>query len=140
MIMFEAQARSGPTAIGWSTLERTVGLVTMRETGNGQSLQCFRKKKTKGRQVSKKVSQLETTTATELANAFSSGICHSCGNEIHSARNFFRGAMAGLRERARSRMLAVSQKRGLTGFYSLFEAQAACRGWFVRLVKIRTKT
>src|SRR3954447_2502892 len=29
---------------------------------------------------------------------------------------------------------------GRTGFDSLFEAQAACRGWFVGLVKIRTKT
>jgi hypothetical protein len=33
----------------------------------------------------------------------------------------------------------VLQKRGRTGFDSLFEAQAACRGWFVGLVKIRTK-
>src|SRR4051812_15738635 len=29
---------------------------------------------------------------------------------------------------------------GRTGFDSLLEAQAACRGWFVGLVKIRTKT
>src|SRR6478672_6725118 len=110
--MFEAHSRSGPTGIGWIKRDRTRRRLTIRKTGKGQSPQCFRKKKTKGRQVSKKVSQLETTTATELANAFSSGICHSCGNGIHSARNFFRGAMAGLRERARSRMLAVSKKKG----------------------------
>src|ERR1700704_2936670 len=30
--------------------------------------------------------------------------------------------------------------RGRTGFDSSSEAQAACRGWFVGLVKIRTKT
>src|SRR5207249_12260562 len=30
--------------------------------------------------------------------------------------------------------------RGRTGFDSLLEAQAACRGWFVGLVKNRTKT
>src|SRR5205823_8284314 len=30
--------------------------------------------------------------------------------------------------------------RGRTGFDSLVEAQAACRGWFVGLVKNRTKT
>jgi len=30
--------------------------------------------------------------------------------------------------------------RGRTGFDSSLEAQAACRGWFVGLVKIRTKT
>src|SRR3954452_6029642 len=33
----------------------------------------------------------------------------------------------------------IGRKRGRTGFDSLFEAQAACRGWFVGLVKIRTK-
>src|SRR5207237_5994476 len=36
--------------------------------------------------------------------------------------------------------LKASQKRGRTGFDSLFETQAACRGWFVGLVKNRTKT
>jgi hypothetical protein len=30
--------------------------------------------------------------------------------------------------------------RGRTGFDSWFEAQTACRGWFVGLVKNRTKT
>src|ERR1700760_636867 len=34
----------------------------------------------------------------------------------------------------------VSLVRGRTGFDSLFEAQAACRGWFVGLVNNRTKT
>src|SRR5438094_6196018 len=32
-----------------------------------------------------------------------------------------------------------STKRGRTGFDSSLEAQAACRGWFVGLVKNRTK-
>ena len=36
-------------------------------------------------------------------------------------------------------IIRSSKKRGRTGFDSLFEAQAACRGWFVGLVKIRTK-
>src|SRR3954447_2538945 len=45
-----------------------------------------------------------------------------------------------LRRRLISGMFAASKKRGRTGFDSLFEAQAACRGWFVGLVKIRTKT
>src|SRR5215212_3099846 len=89
--MFDAHSRSGPTEIGWTTLERTFRRLTIRWTGKGQSAQCFRKKKTNGRQASKKASQLETTTATELANAFSSGIRHSCGSWIHSARNFFHG-------------------------------------------------
>jgi beta-lactamase class D len=31
------------------------------------------------------------------------------------------------------------KKRGRTGFDSSLEAQAACRGWFVGLVKNRTK-
>src|SRR5256885_10773688 len=31
-------------------------------------------------------------------------------------------------------------RRGRTGFDSSLEAQAACRGWFVGLVKNRTKT
>src|SRR5215472_10474982 len=32
------------------------------------------------------------------------------------------------------------RRRGRTGFDSLLEAQTACRGWFVGLVKNRTKT
>src|SRR6478735_4174506 len=88
-IMFEAQSRSGPTLIGCTMFELTRRRLTMRNVGNGQSGQCFRKKKTKGRQASKNASQLETTTATELANAFSSGIRHSCGSTIRGARNFF---------------------------------------------------
>src|ERR1700741_1790637 len=88
-IMFEAQSRSAPTEIGWMKFERTWSRFTMKKTGKGQSRQCFRKKKTKGRQASKKASQLETTMATELANAFSSGIRNSCGSQIHCARNFF---------------------------------------------------
>ena len=37
------------------------------------------------------------------------------------------------------RYYSVRLRWGRTGFDSLFEAQAACRGWFVGLVKIRTK-
>src|SRR5205085_4934820 len=37
----------------------------------------------------------------------------------------------------RHRMISA---RGRTGFDSLLEAQAACRGWFVGLVKNRAKT
>src|SRR2546422_10543368 len=44
---------------------------------------------------------------------------------------------AGLPMKARRRMLVT---RGRTGFDSLLEAQAACRGWFVGLVKNRAKT
>ena len=36
-------------------------------------------------------------------------------------------------------ILLVLNFRGRTGFDLKFEAQAACRGWFVGLVKIRTK-
>ena len=36
--------------------------------------------------------------------------------------------------------LCSLKKRGRTGFDSWLEAQAACRGWFVGLVKNRTKT
>ena len=34
----------------------------------------------------------------------------------------------------------ILQLRGRTGFDLKFEAQTACRGWFVGLVKNRTKT
>ena len=61
----------------------------MRKTGSGQSPQCFRKKKKNGLQASKNASQLDTTTATELANAFSSGMPHPCDSRMGSARNFF---------------------------------------------------
>src|SRR3954464_5554529 len=87
--MFVAQPRSGPTAIGRTNWERMRSSFTTRKTGNGQSGQCFRKKKAKGRQASKKASQLETTMATELANAFSSGIRNRCGSRIQHARDFF---------------------------------------------------
>src|SRR5882762_9931574 len=72
--MLEAQFRSGPTVIGWRKFERMRRRLTIRKIGNGQSLQCLRKKKTNGRHASKKASQLETTTATELAKSFSSGM------------------------------------------------------------------
>src|SRR3954469_906723 len=92
--MFVAQPRSGPTAIGRMNWERTRSSFTTRKMGNGQSGQCFRKKKAKGRQASKKASQLETTIATELANDFSSGIRNSCGRAIRRARYFFPSATA----------------------------------------------
>src|SRR5437762_4893659 len=88
MAMFEAQLRSGPTEIGRMIFERTRSSLTMRKTGSGQSAQCLRKKKKNGRQVSKNASQLDTTTATELANALSSGIRHSSCSTILRARNF----------------------------------------------------
>ena len=89
VIMLEAHSRSGPTEMGWTNAERIRSSLTIRKTGNGQSGQYFRKKKMNGRQASKNESQLETTTATELANAFSSGIRNSCGSLIAHARNFF---------------------------------------------------
>src|SRR4051794_24717763 len=94
--MFVAQPRSGPTAIGRTNWERTRSSFTTRKTGKGQSAQCFRKKKANGRQVSKNASQLETTMATELANAFSSGIRNRCGSRIHHARDFFRRSAGSL--------------------------------------------
>src|ERR1044071_541487 len=89
VIILEAHSRSGPTEIGCAIFDRIWSRLTIKKNGNGQSGQCFRKKKTKGRQASKKESQLETTTATELENAFSSGIRNSCGSLIARARNFF---------------------------------------------------
>src|ERR1051326_7672062 len=94
-IMFDAHSRSGPTWIGWTIFDWTWRWFTIRKTGKGQSLQCLRKKNTNGRHASKKASQLETTTATELANAFSSRIRHSCGSRIGSARDFFARRAAG---------------------------------------------
>ena len=40
----------------------------------------------------------------------------------------------------RTRPDSILTQRGRTGFDSSLEAQAACRGWFVGLVKNRTKT
>src|SRR5690348_9622604 len=40
----------------------------------------------------------------------------------------------------RTRPDSILPQRGRTGFDSSLEAQAACRGWFVGLVKNRTKT
>src|SRR5204862_3781513 len=40
----------------------------------------------------------------------------------------------------RTRPHSIFRERGRTGFDSSLEAQAACRGWFVGLVKNRTKT
>src|ERR1700747_3681664 len=37
-------------------------------------------------------------------------------------------------------LIVFLEARGRTGFDSSLEAQAACRGWFVGLVKNRTKT
>src|SRR5437868_14189361 len=87
--MFDAQFRSGPTAIGWMNCERTRRRLTIRNIGNGQSLQYLRKKKTKGRQASKNASQLDTMIATELAKSFSSGMEESCDRLEHSASDFF---------------------------------------------------
>src|SRR5205814_6313177 len=112
MAMFEAQLRSGPTEIGRMILERTRSWLTMRNTGSGQSLQCLRKKKKNGRQVSKKASQLDTTTATDLAKAFSSGIRNSSSSLIPRARNFFLGAADRLRWPAISDMLSPLKKGG----------------------------
>src|SRR4051794_24456959 len=92
--------------------ERIWSRLTIRKTGNGQSGQYFRKRKTKGRQASKKESQLETTTATELANAFSSGIRNSCGSLITRARNFFRPRLARLRLTGISVIFRPSKKNG----------------------------
>src|SRR5215831_17271100 len=41
--------------------------------------------------------------------------------------------------RAQEEVFVQAQKRGRTGFDSSLEAQTACRGWFVGLVKNRTK-
>src|SRR5438309_3452829 len=87
--MLQAQSRSGPTAIALTKLERTRSRLTIRKIGNGQSLQCLRKKKTNGRQASKNASQLETTTATEPAKSFSSGMAKSCAN-AEAVATFFR--------------------------------------------------
>jgi hypothetical protein len=91
----------------------------MRKTGKGQSAQYLRKKNTKGRQASKNESQLETTIATELANAFSSGIRNSCGSLIARARNFFPPAHRELATEWHFRYLSgLPRKRGRTGFDS----------------------
>jgi len=87
--MLEAQSRSGPTVIGWTKFERTRRRLTIRNAGKGQSLQCFRKKKTKGRHASKKASQLETTIATELAKSFSSGMEEVVGQALALRKRFF---------------------------------------------------
>jgi len=42
--------------------------------------------------------------------------------------------------RARLGYIGIFQLRGRTGFDLKFEAQTACRGWFVGLVKNRAKT
>jgi len=110
--MFEAQLRSGPTEIGRMILERTRSWLMMRNTGNGQSLQCLRKKKKNGRQVSKKASQLDTTTATELAKAFSSGIRNSSSSLIPRARNFFMGAAPSVAMAGLFGYVVASQKKG----------------------------
>src|SRR6266403_2569285 len=118
--MFDPQSRSGPTEIGWMKFERTWSRLTIRYTGNGQSLQCFRKKKTKGRQASKNASQLETTMATELANAFSSGIRNSCDSRMRRARDFFCENLAALLATVVGfgYHLASEKIRGRTGFDS----------------------
>src|SRR2546421_6391663 len=100
--------------------ERTRRRLMTRKTGNGQSLQCFRKKKTNGRQASKNASQLETTTATEPAKSFSSGMTKSCAN-AEAVATFF----AAPHERAAGTTLHPSRGRdivwsqgGRTGFDS----------------------
>src|SRR2546423_1252808 len=118
VIMFDAHSRSGPTGIGWTIVERIWRRLTIRKIGNGHSGQYFRKKKTKGRQASKNESQLETTTATELANAFSSGIRNSCGSLIPRARNFFSPRLVRLRPAGIWDIFWSSKKRGRTGFDS----------------------
>src|ERR1043166_3054001 len=90
--MFAAQSRSGPTAIGWRKFERTRRRLTMRNAGNGQSLQCLRKKKTNGRHASKNASQLETIIATELAKSFSSGMEEVVRQAPALRKRFFIGA------------------------------------------------
>src|SRR5438874_1129923 len=92
--MLQAQSRSGPTAIALTKLERTGSRLTIRKIGNGQSLQCLRKKKTNGPQASKNASQLETSTATEPAKSFSSGMTKSCAN-AEAVATFFAAAHAG---------------------------------------------
>src|ERR1700686_283298 len=87
--MLQAQSRSGPTAIALTKFERMRRRLTMRKIGNGQSPQCFRKKKTNGRQASKNASQLETTTATEPAKSFSSGMIKS-STKAEALATFFR--------------------------------------------------
>src|SRR3954452_11537883 len=114
--MLEAHSRSGRTEIGWTMRDRTCNWVTIKKTGKGQSPQCFRKKNTKGRQASKNASQLEPTTAPELANAFSSGICHSCGNGIRYARNFFLHRAFACDGGSFLVCLRPPKKRGRTGF------------------------
>src|SRR5436189_6327524 len=113
--MFDAQFRSGPTDIGRTIFERTRSSLTMRKTGSGQSLQCLRKKKKNGRQVSKNASQLDTTTATELAKAFSSGIRNSSSSLIPRARNFFMAAAPLVAMAGHFGYVVASQKRGRTG-------------------------
>src|SRR5450432_2226089 len=93
--MFEAHPRSGPTAIGWSGFERTRRRLTIRKTGNGQSLQCFRKKKANGRQASKNASQLETTIATELVKSFSSGMKRVVRQAVPLRKRFFLPELGG---------------------------------------------
>src|SRR5205823_11822871 len=112
MAMFEAQLRSVPTEIGRTFSERTRSWLTMRNTGSGQSLQCLRKKKKNGRQVSKNASQLDTTTATELAKAFSSGIRNSSSSLIPHARNFFLGAALSVAIAGLFGYVVASQKKG----------------------------
>src|SRR5437763_3873247 len=118
MAMFDAQLRSGPTETGRTKLERTRSSLTMRKTGSGQSPQCFRKKKENGRHVSKKASQLDTTTATELAKAFSSGIRHSSSSLIRRARNFLPSCRSIGCVDSPFRYVVASQKWGRTGFDS----------------------
>src|SRR3977135_2119944 len=72
--MLEAQFRSGPTVMGLRKFERTRKRLTIRKIGNGQSLQCLRKKKTNGRHASKNATQLETMIRSDLAKSFSSGM------------------------------------------------------------------
>src|ERR1044072_1582330 len=64
----------------------------MRNAGNGQSLQCLRKKKTNGRHASKNASQLETMIATELAKSFSSGMEEVVRQAPALRKRFFVGA------------------------------------------------
>jgi hypothetical protein len=66
----------------------------------------------------------------------------SCHFNRHS-RNFLRAAPLRVLRfcciRPQKEVSVQAQKRGRTGFDSSLEAQMACRGWFVGLVKNRTK-
>src|ERR1700730_7444095 len=48
--------------------------------------------------------------------------------------------LGALRRLQKGSTMVYYRNRGRTGFDSWLEAQAACRGWFVGLVKNRTKT